>query len=39
MIYYLQTASEVILITIYSKADQGDVSVEQIRRIISESND
>ena len=38
MIYYLQTASEMVLITIYSKSDQGDVSAEQIRRIISESN-
>ncbi len=38
MIYYLQTASEMVLITIYSKSDQGDVSAEQICRIISESH-
>ena len=34
-IYYLQTATEIILITIYSKSDQGDVSGETINRIIS----
>lgn len=38
IIYYLQTISEVVLITIYSKTEQGDISVGQIRRIISESN-
>ncbi|MEM9672177.1 MAG: type II toxin-antitoxin system RelE/ParE family toxin [Cyclobacteriaceae bacterium] len=35
IIYYLQTSSDVILITIYSKTEQGDISAEQIRRIIS----
>jgi hypothetical protein len=34
MIYYLKT---VLLITIYSKTEQGDVSAEQIRRIIAAS--
>jgi mRNA-degrading endonuclease RelE of RelBE toxin-antitoxin system len=38
IIYYLQTTSKVILITLYSKTEQGDVSAEQIRRIISENN-
>lgn len=36
MIYYLKTPELVLLITIYSKADQGDISAEQIRRIITE---
>lgn len=37
VIYYLQTSSEVTLITIYSKTEQGDISAEQIRTIISDS--
>jgi mRNA-degrading endonuclease RelE of RelBE toxin-antitoxin system len=36
MIYYLKTLQTVLLITIYSKTEQGDVSVEHIRRIIAE---
>ena len=36
MIYYLKTPKTVLLITIYSKAEQEDVSAEQIRRIIRE---
>jgi mRNA-degrading endonuclease RelE of RelBE toxin-antitoxin system len=35
-IYYLKTPTEVILITIYSKLDQSDISPEQIRRILKE---
>jgi mRNA-degrading endonuclease RelE of RelBE toxin-antitoxin system len=34
MVYYLKTKEAIILITIYSKTEQGDVSAEQIRRII-----
>ena len=37
MIYYLKTSKTVLLITIYSKTEQGDVSAEQIRRIIAAS--
>jgi mRNA-degrading endonuclease RelE of RelBE toxin-antitoxin system len=37
MIYYLQTPYRVLLITLYSKTEQGDVSLEQLRRIIAES--
>jgi len=33
-IYYLKTKSEVILITIYSKLEQSDISTEQIRQIL-----
>ena len=36
LIYYLQTGSNIILITIYSKAEQADISASQIRRIIGE---
>ena len=33
LIYHLKTPANVILVTIYSKLDQMDVSAEQIRRI------
>jgi mRNA-degrading endonuclease RelE of RelBE toxin-antitoxin system len=36
VIYYLQTARSVILITIYAKTEQADISAAQIRRIINE---
>ena len=36
MVYYLKTPETVLLITIYSKTEQGDVSAAQIRRIITE---
>ena len=35
-IYYLKTKTEVILVTIYSKLEQSDISAEQIRRILRE---
>lgn len=35
VVYYLQTSIDITLITIYSKTDQGNISVEQIRRIIA----
>lgn len=35
LIYYLQTQARVILITIYSKTEQSDVPVAQIRRIVA----
>jgi len=34
LIYHLKTPTNVILVTIYSKLDQVDVSAEQIRRIL-----
>jgi len=34
LIYHLKTPTNVILVTIYSKLDQADVSAEQIRRIL-----
>jgi len=35
-IYYLNTQTEVVLVTIYSKLEQSDISAEQIRRILRE---
>jgi len=35
LLYYLKTQTEIILITIYSKLEQSDISAEQIRRILS----
>ena len=36
MIYYLKSQESVVLITIYSKTEQGDISSNTIRRIIVE---
>jgi mRNA-degrading endonuclease RelE of RelBE toxin-antitoxin system len=36
VIYQLQNPNNIILITIYSKLDQGDIYAEQIRRILKE---
>ena len=36
LIYHLRTPTHIILVTIYSKLDQADVSAEQIRRILIE---
>lgn len=38
VIYYLKTESEIILITIYSKSEQSDINVSEIKRIIKECN-
>jgi len=34
MIYYLKASDDVILVTIYSKTEQGDLTAAQIQRII-----
>jgi mRNA-degrading endonuclease RelE of RelBE toxin-antitoxin system len=34
-IYYLKTDTQIVLITIYSKSDQGDILAETIYRIIA----
>lgn len=39
MIYYVQVAERIILITIYSKSDQADISSEEIVDIIQEVED
>lgn len=36
MIYYLQTSRSVVLITLYSKSEQSDISTTEVRRIIRE---
>ena len=35
-IYYVKSRTEIILVTIYSKLEQSDISVEQIRQILME---
>jgi mRNA-degrading endonuclease RelE of RelBE toxin-antitoxin system len=39
LIYYLETSTSITLVTIYSKLDQGDISPQQIRRILQEFGD
>ena len=36
VIYYLKTATAVILVTIYSKTEQADISPAKIRKILAE---
>ena len=36
VIYYLKTSSAIILVTIYSKTEQSDVSPAKIRKILAE---
>lgn len=36
IVYNLKTPTNIILVTIYSKLDQADISAEQIRRILIE---
>ncbi len=36
MIYWVKSSRSVVLITIYSKSEQGDVSADFIRRVINE---
>lgn len=36
VIYYVQTAGGRLLVTIYSKAEQSDISTDDIRRIVEE---
>lgn len=35
-IYYLKTSTKVILVTIYSKSEQSDISTKKIRQILKE---
>jgi mRNA-degrading endonuclease RelE of RelBE toxin-antitoxin system len=35
LIYYLKTSTKIILITIYSKSNQVDISAKEIKRIIN----
>jgi mRNA-degrading endonuclease RelE of RelBE toxin-antitoxin system len=34
MLYYLKTPERAILVTIYSKTEQGDITAEEVRQII-----
>lgn len=36
LIYHLKLPTSIVLVTIYSKLDQADISAEQIRRILKE---
>lgn len=36
LIYYRKTRTTIVLVTIYSKLDQGDISEEEARRIVRE---
>lgn len=36
VIYYLRTQTQAILITIYSKTEQSDISAAEIRRIVAQ---
>jgi mRNA-degrading endonuclease RelE of RelBE toxin-antitoxin system len=36
LIYYLKTTDRIILITIYSKSDQGDIAAKEIRALVNE---
>jgi len=39
LIYHLRTRAGIVFVTIYSKLDQGDISAEQIRRVLKESDE
>ena len=34
LIYWLRTSKDIILVTVYSKLDQGDISTKEIRHIL-----
>jgi len=36
LLYYLRTPTDITLITVYSKTEQSDITVKQIRRILEE---
>ena len=36
LIYYVQTSTGIILLTIYAKSEQVDIAVEEIQQIIKE---
>jgi len=39
MIYYLKVKSEIILVSIYSKTEQSNITTNEIKRIIENNND
>ena len=36
LIYYIKLKSEIILVTIYSKSEQGDIPLDKLKKIINE---
>ena len=36
VVYYLQTADQIVMLTMYSKSEQSDIPADAIRRIIQE---
>ena len=36
LIYHQRTRTSIVLVTVYSKLDQGDISAEQVRRVLRE---
>jgi mRNA-degrading endonuclease RelE of RelBE toxin-antitoxin system len=39
VIYYLKTESRCVLLTLYSKSDQGDIEAEKLKSLVDEVND
>ena len=39
LIYYMRTIEKIVLVTIYSKSDQGDISEKRIQSILREFED
>lgn len=35
VVYYIKTASKIVLVTLYSKSDQSDVPADEIERIVA----
>ena len=38
MIYYLQTQEDIVLLTIYSKTEQGDISANELQAILQSAD-
>ncbi len=38
IIYYLKTETHCILVAIYSKSDQGDITTEELNRLLTETD-
>ncbi len=36
VIYYLRTKTKCILVTLYSKSDQGDISLDELKHLLSD---
>jgi len=38
VIYYLKTAANIVLVTIYSKSEQSDITANELKRVIQQFN-